>query len=207
MAKKKIEVVEDVIQEVADEVVAEKSVVLDMTLEDFKDKVEIKKNISIYAQKQIVDIVYANCVINDEENGVYYIDEIMQQVALDFAVLEHCTNFYDVIENAQLYTYDYLYEIGVFGYLSDMSKDGQMDIHNACVAITNFNERVASLNSVGSCLHRLVKDFIKKMPDAKSLDKIIKGLPKAINSIDKDVLGALANKSNNGKILKVDNDK
>jgi hypothetical protein len=193
----------------AEETVAEKPVVLDMTLDEFKEKVEIKKFISIYAQKQIVEMVYSNCVVEDTANGIYYIDEIMQQVALDFAVLEHYTNFYDVIENAQAYTYDYLYEVGVFGYLNDKSKNGEMDVHNVCRAISNFTMRIADLNNVGSCLHRTIKEVVSNLPKV-DLDKAIKGLtkalPKAINSIDKEVLNIFVKDLKEGKVLKM-NDK
>ena len=67
-----------------------------INLEEFKQKVTIKKYIPFSSKKSIVDLIYTNCVIKDEENGIYFIDTLMKEMAYNFAILDYYTDFYDV---------------------------------------------------------------------------------------------------------------
>ena len=128
----------------------------------------------------------------------------MAQVAFDFAMLGNCTNFYEVIENASVYTYDYLNELDVFNcVLMGVNTDDYKDI---IAVIKGFADRVANLNSVGCFIYRILGDFTKKMPNI-DVNKLIKDIPKALNGIDKDVLAVFAKELGNGQIGKILNGK
>jgi hypothetical protein len=58
-------------------------------------------------------------------------------------------------------------------------------------------------------LHRTITELVNKLPNIdldKSIKTLTKSLPKAINSIDKDVLGIVVKELKDGKVLKM-NDK
>lgn len=205
MAKKKVE---NVVEMEQTEVKADKNVIEipALTLDDFKEKVTIKERIGFVDKQAIIQLVYDGCVVKDEENGIYYIDSIMQDVNYRLAILGMYTNYYDVIEYATNYSYDYLNEIGVFSYVLNIVDADVLDIY---YAIDNFKSRVKSLNSVGACLYRTVDKIVKDMPTMKDLNKLINNLPKLINGVDKDVLKIFAGELKNGnvtnKVIEKDN--
>lgn len=175
-----------------------------LSLDEIKDKITIKKKIGVLAKQEIVKVVYDSCVKKDDANGVYYLDRIMGRVAYDFAVLSNYTDFYSVIENAPIYTYDYLDEIGLFDYVLENMTD---DIDSVSAAIDDFESRVAALNSVGACLHRIVGEGFKNMPTMSDFRKLLKEIPKVLNSVDKDVIKTFAGEFKNGNIINIANAK
>lgn len=205
MAKKKAENVVEMEQK---EVKADKNVIEipALTLDDFKEKVTIKERIGFVDKQAIIQLVYDGCVVKDEENGIYYIDSIMQDVNYRLAILGMYTNYYDVIEYATNYSYDYLNEIGVFSYVLNIVNTDVLDID---YAIDDFKSRVESLNSVGAFMYRTVDKIVKDMPTMKDLNKLINNLPKLINGVDKDVLKIFAGELKNGnvtnKVIEKDN--
>ena len=67
-------------------------------------------------------------------------------------------------------------------------------------AIFDIYEKVRNWNSLGSCLYRIVDKAIKDLPNMKDINKMIKGLPKVLNGIDKDTLAIFAKELGNGTI-------
>lgn len=172
-----------------------------ITLDMFKEKVAIKNKISFLEKQAIVQLIYDNCVIQDEENGTYFIDTIMQKVNYNLAILGAYTDYYNVIENAENYGYDYLNELGIFDYVLSIVKNDVSDID---YAVRYIGVRVESLNSVGSVLYRAINNVLSKMPTVKDMNKIINNLPKIINKIDKETLDVFA-KSLQGALPKNQN--
>lgn len=195
-------VVENIVNEV-ENVMEEKVEVVEqvdfvkLTLDEIKDKITIKNKIGVLAKQKIVKVVYDTCVKKDDGNGIYYIDTIMRDVAYNFAILDDYTDFYSVVENAADYSYDYLDEIGLFDYVRANLSDDVMCVRDA---ICGFESRVIDLNSVGSCLHRIVGDSTKNMKNL-DLGKLLKDIPSVINGIDKDVLKIFANELKGGNII------
>ena len=177
-----------------------------LSLDELKEKIEIKNTVSVLAKQTIVNTIYNSCVKTDADNGIYYIDYIMRTVAYDFSVLEQYTNFYDVVENAQEYSYEYLKDIGVFEYVCEMVSSNLMDIDEM---IYGFIQRVNDLNSVGSVIYRLIGEGVKNMPKL-DVNKVLKEIPKVINSIDKDIIKTVVGEfknGNGGKIINMANAK
>lgn len=202
MAKKKVEKVEVETTEVQNvetvqEAVQEKPF-MPLTFEEIKEKITVKSRCDVVAKKGLLQLVEDTCVVNDEINGIFYIDEIMQMVGVHLGQLTYYTDFYTVIENADKYTYDYLYECGLFNYIE--SNIDKKDYEVVQEAIYSLYDKVRNLNSTGACLYRIVDNAIKNLPDAKDINKLIKGLPKVVNSIDKDVIGIFAKELGNGAV-------
>ena len=194
---------ENVVNEV-DNVMNEKIEFVPLSLDELKEKIEVKKTISVLAKQAIVNTIYASCVKLDTDNGVYYVDYIMKNVAYYFSILEQYTNFYDVVENAQEYSYEYLKNVGVFDYVVI---EASSDLTEVDEAVSEFITRVADLNSVGSCIYRLIGEGIKNMPKL-DIAKVLKDLPSVINGIDKDIIKTVVGEfknGNGGKIINMAN--
>jgi hypothetical protein len=159
-----------------------------------------------FAKQTIVNTVYTSCVKEDTIGGVYYLDHIMKMVAYDFSILEQYTNFYNVVENAQEYSYEYLKDIGIFDYVCEIVSLDLIEINEM---IIDFTTRVSDLNSTGSFVYRLIGEGVKNMPKL-DVNKVLKEIPKVINGIDKDIIKTVVGEFKDGKggnIIKMANAK
>jgi hypothetical protein len=204
MAKKKMEIIEEVVAEnVQEENLQEEDTVVEffpMTLDELKEKITVKPRVGFIEKQAIVRSVYDTAVVKDEINGIYFVDQIMLTVSFSLALLSAYTDFYEVVgKNASNYGYDYLDETGMFDYIRE--NINYTDFRELKTAVNDIRNRVDSLNSVGSCIYRTVGDFVNKIPDTKELGKLVKSLPKVLNNVDKDVLGVFAKELGNGTIL------
>lgn len=175
-----------------------------LSFDELKEKIIVTESVGIVAKQMIVDVVYNSCVKLDNYNGVYYIDHIMKNVAYNFATLEQYTDFYNVVENATEYTYEYLKQIGLFDYVKSVI---YKDVEEVDDMIYDFPSRVMDLNSVGSCVYRLIGEGIKNMPKL-DVAKVLKDLPSVINGIDKDIIKTVVGEfknGNGGNIIKMAN--
>ena len=197
MAKKKVEKVE-VNTEVENVETVQEKIFEPLTLEEIKEKITVKSKCTIFDKKTIVQLVENGCVEKDEINGVFYIDELMETVSKSFGILAYYTDFNMVVEDSGSYTYDYLYDCGLFDYIESQVDKKDMDILDS--AIYGIYEKVRNLNSLGSCLYRIVDKTVKELPNMKDINKMIKGLPKVLNNIDKDTLAIFAKELGNGTI-------
>lgn len=197
MAKKKVEKVE-VNTEVENVETVQEKIFEPLTLEEIKEKITVKSKCTIFDKKAIVQLVENGCVEKDEINGVFYIDELMETVSKSFGILAYYTDFNMVVEDSGSYTYDYLYDCGLFDYIESQVDKKDMDILDS--AIYGIYEKVRNLNSLGSCLYRIVDKTVKELPNMKDINKMIKGLPKVLNNIDKDTLAIFAKELGNGTI-------
>lgn len=206
MAKKKT-VVENVTNEVEVSVNEQDNAQVDtqkvikelpkIILEEFKEKVKFKNYISISEKSEIIDLVWTNCIVKDEENNIYYIDSVMKDVAFHLAVLRYYTDFYSVYEYAEEYSYDELAEAGIFDRIEYRNCD--IDSINDIIRF-DFEERVKAMNSTGASLYRLLGGLLDKMPDANEISKTIKELPEVLNKVDPKVIEMFGKDLKNGTV-------
>lgn len=207
MAKKKTEVVENIVNEVEVSVNEQDNVSVDtqevikelpkIILEEFEEKVKFKNYISISDKNEIINLVWNNCIVKDEENNIYYIDSVMQDVAFHLAVLRYYTDFYSIYEYAEEYSYDELAEAGIFKEIEHTN----YDIYSISdIIYFDFARRVNAMNSTGASLYRLLGGLLDKMPDANEISKTIKELPEVLNKVDPKVIEMFGKDLKNGTV-------
>lgn len=183
----------------AENVVAEEAVkkLPKIDFEEFKAKVKFKSYIPFSDKNEIIKLVWNNCVVKDEEHGIYYIDNVMKNIAFHLAVLRYYTDFYDVYEDAEKYHYDELAEAGVFDRIEYANND-----IDSVYAIIQFDldDRVRAMNSTGSIVHRLLNGLLDKMPDVNKLGEMMQELPKVLNNVDPKVIEMLGKDFKNGTV-------
>lgn len=193
-------VTENGVENVQDNVPVNAPVVKELpkiTLEEFKEKVKFKHYIPLSDKNSIIELVWNNCIVKDEANGIYYIDSIMRDVAFHLALLRYYTDFYEVYEYAEEYSYDELAETGMFNHIAYTNND--IESINDIIQF-NFEERVRAMNSTGSSLHRLLGGLLDKMPDVNKLGELIQELPKVLNNVDPKVIEMFAKDFKNGTV-------
>ena len=185
----------EVVNETVNETVKE---LKEITLEDFKNNVTVYPRIGFMKKQAIVQSVYNNSVIKDIENGIYYVDVIMSNITFDINMLDSYTNFYDVYEDADKYSYDYLKDVGVFNCVYT-----QVDVADMALVEEAIEERlmkVDALNSVGSCLYRTIKEVTKDLPNMQDFNKLLNKLPKLLDKMDKEKLEIFTRELKNGNV-------
>lgn len=165
--------------------------------EEFKEKVTFKHYIPFSAKNEIIDLVWKNCIVKDEENGIYYIDSIMRDIALHFAVLRYYTNFYEVYEYAEDYSYDELAEAGIFDRIEYENND--MNLITDVIHF-DFNDRIKAMNSIGSTLHRLLNGVLGNMPDMNKLGELMQEFSKVVGNVDPKVIEMFSKDFKNGTV-------
>lgn len=168
-----------------------------ITLEEFKDKVTFKNYVPLSDKNSIIELVWTNCVVKDEENGIYFIDNIMRDVCFHLAILRYYTDFYEVFEYAEDYHYDELAETGIFNRVQYENYD--IESINDIIQF-NFEERVRAMNSTGSSLHRLLGGLLSNMPDVNKLGELVQELPKVLNNVDPKVVEMLTKDLKSGTV-------
>jgi hypothetical protein len=165
--------------------------------EEFKERVTFKHYIPLSDKNAIIDLVWKNCIVKDEENGIYYIDSIMRDIALHFAVLRYYTNFYEVYEYAEDYSYDELAEAGIFYRIEYENND--MNLITDVIHF-DFNDRIKAMNSIGSTLHRLLNGVLGNMPDMNKLGELMQEFSKVVGNVDPKVIEMLGKDFKNGTV-------
>ena len=165
-------------------------------LEEFEEKVTFKNYIPVTDKNTIIDFVWNNCVVKDEENGIYYIDSVMRDVAFHLAILKYYTDFYEVFEYAEDYSYDELAETGMFDKITYVN---DIEVITSVICF-DFSDRVKAMNSTGSSLHRLLNGLLDKMPDVNKLSDMMQELPKVLNSVDPKVIEMFTKDLKNGTV-------
>ena len=168
-----------------------------ITLEEFKEKVTFKNYIPLSEKNEIIGLVWNNCVVKDEENGIYFVDSIMRDVAFHLAVLRYYTDFYNVYEYAEEYLYDDLAEAGIFNRVQYENYD--IESINDIIQF-NFEERIRAMNSTSSMLHRLLNGLLDKMPDVNKLGEVMQDLSKVFDNVDPKVIEMFGKDFTNGKV-------
>jgi hypothetical protein len=186
----------EVVNEIVNETVETVQELTLESLEDFKNNVTIYPRVGFVKKQAMVQSVYDNSVVKDEENGVFYVDTIMSKMTFDVNMLSSYTNFYEVYKNQ--YPYDFLNDIGVFNYVYS-----QIDIADMALVEEAVEERlmrVETLNSVGACLHRTIKEVVGKIPNAQDVGKLLNKLPKLLDKMDKEKLEIFTRELKNGNV-------
>lgn len=178
--------------EVVNEEVVETETRQPITLKEFKEKVKIEKYIPINTKRLLIDTVKNSCIY--EQDGMYYIDYVQKEIAYNLAILSFYTDF--VTDNIN--TYDHLNNMGAFDYICQKIESECNFIYN--MINKELNQKVNTLNSVGTVIAKTLGDFINKVPNLSSLSGLLSNLPKALNKVNPEVLKIFAKELGNGTV-------
>lgn len=133
------------------------------------------KYLPVSTKKEIVKMVVDNCIY--EKDGMKFVDVIKKKLSIDLALV----NFYgseDLIDIDM----DELYETGKFEELKDTIP--LSEIYFIEYAVDSVLEEEKEIyNSLSATVLRCFNKLISKMPDVKDYDKLLKKLPKVLDSI------------------------
>lgn len=190
----------------------------------FKDKLEIKKYLSIYTKQLLIEGfgdeedsivgIVDRCVI-ENDNGYFVVDYFRKQIVVDLTLIKHYSNLELDIDNVnvngkEIDIYDYICENGVVNEVKEQINyyeyDKFMDLLNETIQnrLNSENSIEANVIKVKNKLFELVDKVNVQLDkfNLKELQKVGKSLIKDLNK-NPDAIERIAtvleiNKKTNG---------
>jgi DNA primase len=145
---------------------------------------EIKTNyVNMATKKQLCEQIVENSLIDN--NGILSIDYINMRMGIDITLVQ----FYSNIELSET-DLDTLYENGKMDELKKAIPYSELNFIEENVNYM-LDERKDTNNSLSSVINRNLANLISKIPDEKSMAKLMKNLPKALEKISPETLDIL----------------
>lgn len=190
----------------------------------FKDKLEVKKYLSIYTKQLLIegfsdeedniDGIVDRCVI-ENDNGYFVVDYFRKQIVVDLTLIKHYSNLELDIDNVnvngkEIDIYDYICENGIINEVKEQINyyeyDKFMDLLNETIQnkLNSENSIEANVIKVKNKLFELVDKVNAQLDkfNLKELQKVGKSLIKDLNK-NPDAIERIAtvleiNKKTNG---------
>jgi hypothetical protein len=140
-----------------------------------------------------------NTVVTENTQGLKTINYPLLSLAKEIVIFNNYSNV-DISQEDTVFVYDELKKSGAIDFvLENISPDELYFFDEVILHETQQLFRVE--NSVSNVLAKTLNTLIEKIPDQKSLAKLIKDLPKQINKIDQSKLKYVSEAIgwNNGK--------
>lgn len=125
-----------------------------------------------------------------EKDGMYYVDYISKEISFVIAMVQRYTNieFDDVEIHNTLY--DFCITSGIWNIvLNGIPTDELYMVKN--LLDNTLEQELKIKNSIEGILNRNLQAFIEKIPNEKSIKKLIAEIPKQINKIKPEQLGLI----------------
>lgn len=159
--------------------------------------IEIKQYLSIIEKHLIATKIIDSCITEDK-NGLSKIDYFYKMFTTDISLIVNYTNL--EFPDELIVDYDYLAEMGYVEWIiNQIPKSEKNFIMN--LVDSELAQMVGINNSVEGILSKNLLKIIEKIPSEKSIQKIIKDIPKSINKISPanlEILKGMMNKQGDG---------
>lgn len=143
--------------------------------------IEIIPYLPIATKKQIINQIVLNSII--EVDGMKVLDSINKYIALNVSLV----SFYSNVDG----DFDDICEHGIIDYVTNKAKDEYYFISDMVDTIVDSECELH--NSLSGMINRNLAILISKIPDEKSINKIMKSIPKVLNNISPENLELLKN--------------
>lgn len=175
------------------EIVETNLITISEIIEDFSNVI-IKSYIPYVVKSTMIKNIL-DVVVFENEQGLKTINYSLLSLVKEIVLFNNYTNV-SIFEDKEddennvedtVFVYDKLKEIGVIDYV--LSQIPHEEFYFFDEVINKEIEQIQMVgNGVSSILAKTLNKIVEKLPDQKSLAKLIKNLPKQINKIDPDKL-------------------
>ena len=177
-----------------------------LIISEILEGVEIKLYLSTIEKRIIVDNIINGCIEIDE-NSIMKVNFFNKKLISDISLVTNYTNLIFSDDNS-IEDYDFLSQYKILNHIIKHIDSDELDfIYN--MVEDELEQQIKIGNSLESVLSKGLNKLIEKIPDEKSMNKLINNLPKSINKIKPEnlaVLKGIFNQQNNqGVVTKTDN--
>lgn len=138
-------------------------------------EIKIKDYLPVSTKRLICEEIVKNSII--DQDGMKIKDSISYEIAYDLLIASFYTNV-DIDEN-----YDEAYEYGIIDYIKENMNQRERDFISEHSWYMIKNE-IETYNSLTGVISRILQNLIDKIPDEKSLNKLIKTTVNQLNKLD-----------------------
>jgi len=169
--------------------------------------VEIKPYLSTIEKKVIIDNII-NGSVETDENSIIKINFFNKKLISDISLITNYTNLIFSDDNS-IEDYDFLSQYKILNYIIENIDNDELDfIYN--MVEDELEQQIIIGNSLESVIAKGLNKLIDKIPDEKSMNKLINNLPKVLNKIkpeNLEILKQFANQQQQEKFFEVEKQK
>jgi len=172
-----------------------------LIMSEILESVEIKSYLSTIEKRIIVDNIINGCIEIDE-NSIMKVNFFNKKLISDISLVTNYTNLIFSDDNS-IEDYDFLVQYKILHYIIKHIDSDELDFIEYMVE-NELEQQIKIGNSLESVIAKGLNKLIEKIPDEKSMNKLINNLPKSINKIKPEnlaVLKGIFNQQNNQNII------
>jgi hypothetical protein len=137
---------------------------------------ELKTNyLPISTKRHICETIVNNSII--ERDGMKFIDSIQKQIAFDLSLIQFYTDI--DIENIDM---DEMYQNGTIEEIKKLIPVSEISFIEEHVYYM-LDQETEVFNSLSAIVNRNLQKLLEKIPDEKSIQKILKSVPNTLNKL------------------------
>jgi len=172
-----------------------------LIISEILENVEIKLYLSTIEKRIIVDNIINGCIEIDE-NSIMKVNFFNKKLISDISLITNYTNLIFSDDNS-IEDYDFLSQYKILNHIIKHIDSDELDFIEYMVE-NELEQQIKIGNSLESVIAKGLNKLIEKIPDEKSMNKLINNLPKSINKIKPEnlaVLKGIFNQQNNQNII------
>ena len=160
--------------------------ILNMT--EILEGVEIKLYLSTIEKRIIVDNIINGCIEIDE-NSIMKVNFFNKKLINDISLITNYTNLIFSDDNS-IDDYDFLTQYKILHYIIKNIDSDELDfIYN--MVEDELEQQIKIGNSLENIIAKGLNKLIDKIPDEKSMNKLINNIPKVLNKVNPENLNIL----------------
>jgi len=150
--------------------------------------IKVKLYVSSIEKKLLVDNIINGCIELDE-NYIMKIDYFNKNLVKDISIIANYTDL-EFSEDDSIAEYDYLIENGIFDYIIGGINEKEIEFINDLL-YDELKQKIDLNNSLTNVIVKTLNNLISKIPDEKSLNKMMSNMTKNLNKIKPENLNMM----------------
>jgi hypothetical protein len=158
--------------------------------DDINDVLIVNKYVSIELKQFIVDGIINAC-LEQNENGVYFVNNFVKEICLSLSFIGNYTNINLEIEEDNVFSYNFLKQNKIFEHIFK-DEDVQEEFWFIEDLLRNeLRQKIKIENSIESSVNKFLSKLIDKIPNEKQFDKFIKKIEKSLKGVSPEAINSV----------------
>ena len=150
--------------------------------------IKVKLYVSSIEKKLLVDNIINGCIELDE-NYIMKIDYFNKNLVKDISIIANYTDL-EFSEDDSIAEYDYLIQNDIFDYIIENINEKEIEFINDLL-YDELKQKIDLNNSLTNVIVKTLNNLISKIPDEKSLNKMMSNMTKNLNKIKPENLNMM----------------
>lgn len=165
------------------------------------NEIKIKKYIPFVEKQVLVQRVVDLCLDFDQDTNMVKVNFFNKKLSIDSQIILMYTDL-EFAEEDFIKQYDFLVENNYFDYIFSQINSSELDMIYEAVE-HEIEQAIQLNNSIEGILAKGINKIVEKLPNEKSIKKILNDIPKSVNKIkpeNLEILKGIFNKQGDSNI-------